>query len=263
MPVPTCKLSTRILDRHERAERRSQGRKMRNFRCPAMLSTLCPPSLRPCHLRRKIVSVNERHPLGRLIESIQHQNGWSDRDLQDRADRLGLDMSKSNFSRIKNNPVKAVRGSFIRELSSVLGVPQRVVSDAALASMGVEVSSDPGKAEEAIQRDVSIPGHDRRLMLALLKAMRQESQDDRHVTQEQEPGPEAAHAQHESADRAADGDAAQRSGAPIGGDDELTRRRAQASATGGQSAEQRANAERARKTPIEEILKHAAYEPDE
>lgn len=159
--------------------------------------------------------MNERHQLGQLIETVQKQNDWSDRDLQDRADRLGLEMSKSNFSRIKNAEVKSVKGSFIRDLSQVLGVPQRVVSDAALSSMGVDVERSSARAEDAVARDITMAGHDRRLALALIEAIRQEagSEDDRQG--EAEPGTEARSKEHRSTDSSEDGSTPRRRTPPM------------------------------------------------
>lgn len=88
--------------------------------------------------------VTKKHPLGGLIQAVQQANGWSDRDLELRAGGLP-GMGKSNLSKLKNQPIRSVRGSTIKNLARLLAVPERLVARATLASL-----EDPIDLEEEI-----------------------------------------------------------------------------------------------------------------
>lgn len=113
------------------------------------------------------------HELGRLIASVQERNGWSDRDLQLRAEQLELTaLSKSNFSRWRNSPVNSIKGSNIRDMAAVLGVAETTVATAALESMGIRAGGDAGTSvDTALSLDPDLSARDKKLIRALLGAM--------------------------------------------------------------------------------------------
>lgn len=113
------------------------------------------------------------HELGRLIASVQERNGWSDRDLQLRAEELELTaLSKSNFSRWRNSPVNSIKGSNIRDMAAVLGVAEATVATAALESMGIRAGGDAGTSvDTALSLDPDLSARDKTLVRALLGAM--------------------------------------------------------------------------------------------
>lgn len=129
-----------------------------------------------CHAGQapaNIEAVKKMHELGRLIASVQERNGWSDRDLQLRAEQLGLTaLSKSNFSRWRNSPVNSIKGSNIRDMAAVLGVAEATVATAALESMGIRAGGDTGASVDiALSLDPDLSARDKTLVRALLGAM--------------------------------------------------------------------------------------------
>lgn len=129
-----------------------------------------------CHAGQapaNIEAVKKMHELGRLIASVQERNGWSDRDLQLRAEQLGLTaLSKSNFSRWRNSPVNSIKGSNIRDMAAVLGVAEATVATAALESMGIRSGGDTGvSVDTALSLDPDLSARDKMLVRALLGAM--------------------------------------------------------------------------------------------
>lgn len=225
-----------------------------------------------------------------LIEAaIVRHDGASGRALGKLAQDHGFRIVGTTINAIKNGTyrVQSPSDETLRAIAWLAGVPEAEAFTAA----GKPTPGPPFAAELPPGVDNLSP-RSRKAALAVLTALvHAEAGDhahDQHSEDQQEPRPSEEDALNDGADRAADGDATQRSGAPIdaGGQeldpaqqsiaerrarltdkqedniDELSRRRAQASAEGGQSAEQRANAERARETSVEEILKHAAYRPE-
>lgn len=160
----------------------------RNEWCPARLPVPTPPT--------RIVTVKKMHALGQLIMNVQRRNDWSDRDLQDRAERLKLTaLSKSNFSRWRNSPVNSIKGSNIRDMAAVLGVSEGVVAKAALESMDIHVpTQESASIQSALSQDPSLSARDKRLIGVLLGAM-SDTEEAAHEhdaeDQEQEPRAEA------------------------------------------------------------------------
>ncbi|XKH58312.1 hypothetical protein LG293_16945 (plasmid) [Citricoccus nitrophenolicus] len=111
------------------------------------------------------------HPLGQLIQDAQNRNGWSLRELQDRATELGFEMSHTGFARLKNDELTALRGTVIRLLAAVLGVGEYTVAQAALASMGVQLPADD-TVEASIERAPGVSDRDRKILLTMLELMR-------------------------------------------------------------------------------------------
>lgn len=124
----------------------------------------------------RIDLVNNRHPLGQLIRSIQEAQGWSDRDLEARAvGKQGL--GKSNLSKIKNHPVSALKGSVIKGLSELLQVPESLIAKAALESMDISLSDPPAKTlEDAVRNEPELTAKERRILLAVVSEMRSDKE---------------------------------------------------------------------------------------
>lgn len=118
--------------------------------------------------------MNQRHELGELIASVQAANGWSDRDLERRADKLELGASKSNFSRLKNQPLISVKGSLIKDLSALLSLSEKTIADAALASMGVHIERDHVSVEDAVRSEPNLSERDQRIALGLVDLLKRE-----------------------------------------------------------------------------------------
>jgi len=118
--------------------------------------------------------MNQRHELGELIASVQAANGWSDRDLERRADKLELGASKSNFSRLKNQPLISVKGSLIKDLSVLLSVSEKTIADAALASMGVRIDRDHVSLEDAVRSEPELSERDQRIALGIVDLLKRE-----------------------------------------------------------------------------------------
>lgn len=116
--------------------------------------------------------MNEMHPLGKLIQVTQDRNGWSTRDLQRMAELRGYRMSHTNFSRLKNEEVVSIKGSLIKLLSDVIGLPETKVARAAMASMGVDLQIDETAVDDAVRNSNEFSERDRRIITSVLDAMR-------------------------------------------------------------------------------------------
>lgn len=116
--------------------------------------------------------MNELHPLGKLIQAAQDREGWSTRDLERAAERKGHSMKHSNFSRLKIEPVIAIKASQIQVLASVLGVSEQAVAMAAIESMGVQLDSTSASLEDSLRNTTDLSNRDQRLILSLAAAMR-------------------------------------------------------------------------------------------
>ena len=117
--------------------------------------------------------MNKRHPLAELIEHVQQLNDWSDRYLGERARALGVDLSSSNISRLKNREIVSIKGSVIRGLAQVLKINEKQVARAALASMGVILEAGQSDLEEAVHTTTEYSERDRRIILSVMSAMRE------------------------------------------------------------------------------------------
>ncbi|MFJ2318383.1 hypothetical protein ACIOTN_16975 [Glutamicibacter sp. NPDC087661] len=117
------------------------------------------------------MAVNELHPLGRLIQAAQDREGWSTRDMERVAERNGHSMKHSNFSRLKIEPVVAIKASQIQVLASVLGVSEQAVAYAAVASMGVQMDAQDASLENSLRYSTDLSVRDQRLVLSLVAAM--------------------------------------------------------------------------------------------
>jgi hypothetical protein len=122
------------------------------------------------------MTVNGKHALGRLIEKVQQDNGWSDRDLADRAQSMKLELGKSNWSRLKNQPVLTFKPSHITGLALVLNQTETAVATAALASMGIELEGyQDGNVAAAVRNSSELSTRDKNVMLAVFRELAKES----------------------------------------------------------------------------------------
>ena len=115
--------------------------------------------------------MNESHPLAQLIQETQDRNGWSTRDLERIADRHGYSMKHSNFSRLKSEPVVAIKASQIRILSKVLGVSEQLIARAAINSMGVDLDATDIGIRDVLRSSNELTSRDRRILLSVIDAM--------------------------------------------------------------------------------------------
>lgn len=134
--------------------------------------------------------VNSNQTLAELIKSVQELNDWSDRDLGRRAERLGLDITTSNFSRLKNRDLVSVKGSLIRTLAKVLKVSEGRVAQAAMASMGVYLEVPSDSVDDAVRTSDEFSERDRRVIISVLDALRDtrvEAHDDHQDSPKKNP----------------------------------------------------------------------------
>ena len=134
--------------------------------------------------------VNALHPLGELIDSVLTRNGWSTRDLANRSRTAGEYMSHTNFGRLKNEPLVSIKGATVKLLARVLQVPESVVAAAALDSMGVERGFDakPDIAT-AVHNSIDLSARDRKIILTVIDAMRDEMNGQQNEPSHHEPDP--------------------------------------------------------------------------
>lgn len=128
--------------------------------------------------------MNSTQTLAELIKSIQELNDWSDRDLGKRAEKLGLEITTSNFSRLKNRDVVSVKGSLIRILAQVLQVSEAKVARAAMASMGVDLPVRDVAVDEAVRNSPEFSERDRRIITSVMDAMRETQSETSHDDQD-------------------------------------------------------------------------------
>lgn len=115
--------------------------------------------------------MNNTHPLGQLVDQVEAANGWSDVDVAQRATSAGYPMSKSNISRIRNEPVKSVIPAQVRGLAAGLGISQSQVALTSLTSAGIHVAQEPNSVEDAVRRDLMLSEADKKTLLTVLGAM--------------------------------------------------------------------------------------------
>lgn len=94
-----------------------------------------------------------RHTLARLIDAVADARGLSDEDIARRARSRGHQLSKSNISRIRNEPVKTINASVMQALSDGLGLPVTAVLQAALKAMGLPAGEVSNSFEDCVRGD--------------------------------------------------------------------------------------------------------------
>lgn len=115
-------------------------------------------------------SVATKTPLGELIDRARTPEGLSMQDVADRANRHGFKMSKQNVSRLANdNPLGSISGDNIRGLAVALGVSERRIAAAALASMGINLHLDIAPVRQAVLDDDELGERTKRLLLAIVQ----------------------------------------------------------------------------------------------
>ncbi|PBB08443.1 hypothetical protein CKW39_08760 [Kocuria sp. WRN011] len=133
--------------------------------------------------------MNTSKTLGTLIQERKNSNGWSFRDLENRSPK-GAGLNKSRWGELLRDEVKTFNGEQLRGIAEALSVPAHVVGRAALASMGLpEGGTTARTVEDVVRTDYNLSEHDRRILLAVLTAMRTESGPDGRTEEEvTEPG---------------------------------------------------------------------------
>ena len=130
------------------------------------------------------------HPLSQLIQSIEDGRGWTDREVSRRIAAAGHKMSHSYIGKLKNHPIQSVNASMVQTLAIGLGIPETVVAEAALASMGVHIdTSRSAGLDVAIATDEALTDRDKRLLRSLVKEMRTDGEDRRDVGAGSDHGP--------------------------------------------------------------------------
>lgn len=130
------------------------------------------------------------HPLSQLIQSIEDGQGWTDREVSRRIAAAGHKMSHSYIGKLKNHPIQSVNASMVQTLAIGLGIPESVVAEAALASMGVHiVTSSSAGLDVAIATDEALTDRDKRLLRSLVKEMRTDGEERRDDGPRSDHGP--------------------------------------------------------------------------
>lgn len=130
------------------------------------------------------------HPLSRLIQSIEDGQGWTDREVSRRIAAAGHTMSHSYIGKLKNKPIQSVNASMVQTLAIGLGVPEAVVAEAALASMGVRIDTGSSAGlDVAIATEEALTDRDKRLLRSLVKEMRTDGEGRREDESSDDDGP--------------------------------------------------------------------------
>ena len=202
----------------------------------------------------------ELTPLGRLIAGAQQDRQWSNRALERRAEELGLSgFTKTNIGKMKNEPPRHISTATLKNLAILIQVPERVVVEAAIRSTNLEYPErNTTGAAEAIENDVEISARDKRILLAAITAMKEAGDGDGKAT----PHTDAGGTPVTGADDGlgafggrARGDLDHES-INDGAGDNVRRLR-------GPSAEASAAQDEGDDASVDEIMRHAAYEPSE
>jgi len=120
------------------------------------------------------------HPLSRLIQSVEDGQGWTDREVSRRISAAGHSMSHSYIGKLKNKPIQSVNASMVQILAIGLGIPETVIAEAALASMGVHIdTSSSAGLDVAIATEEALTDRDKRLLRSLVKEMRTDDEQRR------------------------------------------------------------------------------------
>jgi transcriptional regulator with XRE-family HTH domain len=118
--------------------------------------------------------VNTPQTLGALIRDRQASTGWSLRDLSDRSP-AGAGLNKARWGELRRDEATTFSGAQLLGIADALGVPESMVGQAALATMGVTAQTgSAARIEDAVRTDNELSEHDRRILLAVLHEMRRE-----------------------------------------------------------------------------------------
>jgi hypothetical protein len=143
------------------------------------------------------------HPLGKLIQRIQDENGWSNVDIANRAIERGHKTSKQSIGEYKKKPVVTINARQIGLLADGLGIAPMTVVLAAAESMGIQddLHSDDD-LEAAVRTTTELTERDKRLVLSLLDAMRtdESSEHDTDTSKSDPPNLRAVPEDHHAED---------------------------------------------------------------
>lgn len=118
--------------------------------------------------------MNTPQTLGALIRDRQASTGWSLRDLSDRSP-AGAGLNEDRWGELRRDETKTFSGAQLLGIADALGVPESMVGQAALATMGVTAQTgSAARIEDAVRTDNELSDHDRRILLAVLREMRTE-----------------------------------------------------------------------------------------
>lgn len=117
---------------------------------------------------------DELTPLGEVIDAAQRDLGWSNRELERQSDGIA-GLGKSNIGSLKRKPQASVKASTIKNLSKLLRIPEARIAQAVLDTMGINrVIEKPASLREAVDQDVDLSSKDKRIVRAVLKAVKEE-----------------------------------------------------------------------------------------
>lgn len=116
--------------------------------------------------------MNATHPLGNLIQAALDKNGWSTRDLQRRAEQLGFDMKHSNFSRLNNQELVSITGTFIHSLADVLQMSTHRVVQPDMVCISVEVPADQRALEDHVRDSGEFSTQERQTFQGIVETIR-------------------------------------------------------------------------------------------
>ena len=200
----------------------------------------------------------ELTPLGRVIDAAQREHGWSLNQLGERAQTHGLKgLTKSNIGNLKTKAPRQISTAALKNLAILIQVPERVVVEAAIRSTNLEYPErNTTGAAEAIENDVEISARDKRILLAAITAMKEAGDGDGKATPHTDAGGTPVTGEDDGIGAfggRARGDLDHES-INDGSGDNVRRLRGP---TLGASAAQHEGDD----ASIDEIMKHAAYEP--
>lgn len=118
--------------------------------------------------------------LAQLIRTRKELNRWSYREIQERAQRAGHQISKTRLQELAiGKPLEAITADVMRGIAAGLDVAVSTVVQAAVISLGFELPhGGPSSPEEAIARDVTLTEPERRMLLAQLRELRAATAED-------------------------------------------------------------------------------------
>lgn len=133
--------------------------------------------------------MNTSKTLGTLIQERKNSNGWSFRDLENRSPK-GAGLNKSRWGELLRDEVKTFSGEQLRGIAEALSMPAHIVGRAALTSMGLpEGGATARTIEDVVRTDYNLNEHDRRILLAVLTAMRTENGHDERDAEDHKQEP--------------------------------------------------------------------------
>lgn len=124
------------------------------------------------------MAVNRKHALATLIEEVKAEQGWSDRDLAQRARIAGYPMSHQRINQIyTDNPIKTIVPNNLRALAAALELPLPRIVQAAITAAGLPPIGPPAdwSPETAVKLDPELSSQAKRMLLGLIDSARTET----------------------------------------------------------------------------------------